>query len=86
MGEKEAMPIAENESVESESEETYNTESDYWDVKRYLESKANVARIFANPKRAKDVRAFIAGKNKIKDDMEKIATDDNYAKALGLTA
>lgn len=84
MGEEKTMPMSENESVESE--ETYNTECDYYDVKRYLESKANVARIFANPKRAKDVRAFIAGKNKIKDDMEKIATDDNYAKALGLTA
>lgn len=69
-----------------EKEEKYYTESDYYDVKRFLELKATIAKIFANPQRAKDVRAFIASKNKIKDDMEKIATDDNYAKALGLTA
>lgn len=62
----------------------YCTEDDYYTVKRFLETKAKVAAIFSNKERAEAVKNFIKDKNKIKDDMVKIAEDDSYSKALGL--
>lgn len=73
-------------TVKNEINETFNVESDYWDLKRFLELKGCMERIFKNPKRAKALREFIQIKNKQKDDIKKISEDENYAKALGIGA
>jgi phosphopantetheine adenylyltransferase len=72
------------ESVENKQDETYHTEDDYYQVKRFIESKSTVKKIFSNPKRHEDLKKYILEKNKIKDEMTKISTDDAYGKALGL--
>ena len=69
--------------VEENSKETWDTESDYYDVKRFLELKESVKKIFENPKRHEDLKVYITKKNKLKDEMTKISTDDAYGKALG---
>ena len=71
------------EKVEENSKETWYTESDYYDVKRFLELKESVKKIFENPKRHEDLKVYITKKNKLKDEMTKISTDDAYGKALG---
>ncbi len=67
-------------------EESYCTESDYYDVKRFLELKAKVKAVFENNKRKEKLKAFIVEKNSVKDDLTKIANDESYAKALGIQA
>lgn len=64
----------------------YNTESDYYDVKRFLELKARVKSIFENTERKDKLKTFITEKNSIKDDLSKLANDESYAKALGIQA
>ncbi len=71
------------EKGEENSKETWYTESDYYDVKRFLELKESVKKIFENPKRHEDLKVYITKKNKLKDEMTKISTDDAYGKALG---
>lgn len=71
------------EKGEENLKETWCTESDYYDVKRFLELKESVKKIFENPKRHEDLKAHITKKNKLKDEMTKISTDDAYGKALG---
>ena len=61
---------------EENSKETWYTESDYYDVKRFLELKESVKKIFENPKRHEDLKVYITKKNKLKDEMTKISTDD----------
>jgi len=78
------MPENEVSKVGSESNETYSTESDYWTVKRAIESKAELKQIFTNPKRYADLKKYILDKNQVKDELTKIATDDAYGKALGV--
>lgn len=65
---------------------SYNTESDYYDVKRFLELKARVKSIFENTERKDKLKTFITEKNSIKDDLSKLANDESYAKALGIQA
>jgi hypothetical protein len=80
------MPENDNPAIEKGMEnekETWYTESDYYDVKRFLELKESVKKIFTNPKRHEDLKAYITKKNKLKDEMTKISTDDTYGKALG---
>lgn len=72
-----------NESIGVSS---YNTESDYYDVKRFLELKARVKSIFENTERKDKLKTFITEKNNIKDDLSKLANDESYAKALGIQA
>lgn len=64
--------------------ENFSTSEDYWDLKRFLELKQTMSRVFNNPKRAEALRGYIKSKNQIKDDMKNIAEDDSYAKGLGL--
>lgn len=66
--------------------ESYCTDSDYYDVKRFLELKAKVKTIFENSERKEKLKSFIANKNSIKDDLTKLASDESYAKALGIQA
>lgn len=81
MGDKEAIAT----KVEEESnEESFHTDSDYWDLKRYLELKNTMKKIFNNPKRAKALRDYISNKNQVKDDIRKISEDENYVKGLGV--
>lgn len=85
MDEKEPLEAVETGKVEDEiSEESYCTDSDYWDLKRFLELKNVMKRIFNNPERAKALRTFIANKEQVKTDIKKISEDENYAKGLGL--
>lgn len=65
---------------------SYNTESDYYDVKRFLELKARVKSIFENTERKDKLKTFITEKNSIKDDLSKLANDESYVKALGIQA
>ena len=77
--------MLDSEVVASKDEvKSFNTDSDYYDLKRYLETKQIVKEIFANPERAKALRGYIANKNSIKDEMTKITEDESYAKGLGL--
>ena len=66
--------------------ESYYTEDDYYDVKRFLELKAKVKAVFENNERKEKLKAFIVEKNSVKDDLTKIANDESYAKALGIQA
>lgn len=68
------------------AQETYCTESDYYDVKRFLELKAKVKAVFESNERKEKLKAFIVEKNSVKDDLTKIANDESYAKALGIQA
>lgn len=72
------------ESIENENTENFSTEDDYYQLKRYLEYKQTMGRVFNNPIRAKALREYIKSKNTIKDDMQKISEDESYAKGLGL--
>lgn len=72
------------EAEEELNEESFHTDSDYWDLKRYLELKNTMKKIFNNPKRAKALRDYISNKNQVKDDIRKISEDENYVKGLGI--
>lgn len=72
-----------SEAVKNENEEKYCIEDDYYCVKRFIESKSTVNKIFSNAKRHEDLKQYILEKNKTKDEMTKISTDDAYGKALG---
>ena len=69
---------------EESTEENFCTEDDYWQLKRFLEAKQTMKRVFNNLKRAEALRGYIKSKNQIKDDMKNIAEDESYAKGLGL--
>lgn len=81
MGDKEGIVV---EAEEELNEESFHTDSDYWDLKRYLELKNTMKKIFNNPKRAKALRDYISNKNQLKDDIRKISEDENYVKGLGI--
>lgn len=81
MGDKEGIVV---EAEEGLNEESFHTDSDYWDLKRYLELKNTMKKIFNNPKRAKALRDYISNKNQVKDDIRKISEDENYVKGLGI--
>lgn len=66
------------------TEEKFCTEDDYWQLKRFLEAKQTMKRVFNNPKRAEALKGYIKSKNQVKDDMKNIAEDESYAKGLGL--
>ena len=81
---EEAGNVVIEKDEDSTTNESYHTGDDYWELKRYLEAKQNLKKIFNNPKRAKALREYITSKNQIKDDMKKISEDETYAKGLGL--
>jgi|GEM_PF-3690972 len=67
-----------------EKDSSFCAAKDYYTLKSFLELKQKTTDIFKNKERANNLKTYIKEQNNIKDDLVKIANDENYLKALGL--